>query len=339
MAKMRTMRHEVYSNPVLGANPALQLIFLALMNFSDDSGYFQNNPILIRGAMFPYWTDIGPIIEAVAQLEAAGFLETRIHPKKGPIGRILDWEAWQKVDNRAKSLLEEPFASAPAILAIPVEPTRVEEISHDDPPDSREDSRGLASGREELPRKGIGIGREVEGEGEATGSLASESAAPTAPPVEPDPKPSKAEEEFKAIYNEAARKYGFKVCMEMGKTRKAALRERLKEKIGDRPWRDCLPVALESFGGQAWCTGGGERKWRLDPDFILRPESVVRGLEDADASKARRPAGDANVSMTAAEVAVDAEEIARLQRDDLIAAFGIDTVEAMEREELQAEEA
>lgn len=338
------MKQELFTDEFLGRNRDCQCVFMGLHNFADDSGYFPLNLPLIRGTMFPYDENMEAISSCIARLQAAGFLELRITDGIRVIGLILDWASWQKVDHPGASKLEDAFQKgAPFIqldpLAKPREVVKAprEEVENNSSSlanqtetpreplaKPREDfasppepvvshSESVASPRESFPDFSPGIGEDRRGEERKRAS------AP--PPPRPGGGGKKAsalhpmEAEFVKLWNETAAKVGFEKCLKMSATRSRLFAERMK----DPEWWIMLPKALAAWGKEAWCTGGGDRKWRGTVDWMLREETVLKGAEKA--AKAPGAAGNLNVSLSEEEFAAIEADEARRQEEELAGLF------------------
>lgn len=83
-----------------------RLLALGLLNYADDHGYFWANPLMIRGALFPFEEDSTRIRRALAQLAAEGYLRIGKAPDGREAGHIVKFSVHQRVDKPAKSEIQ-----------------------------------------------------------------------------------------------------------------------------------------------------------------------------------------------------------------------------------------
>ncbi len=78
MARIRTIKPEFWQNETLAKLPAeTRLLAIALLNHSDDHGYFQASPQLVRAACFPFSEDSVIVQRGLRELSNAGWIEVR----------------------------------------------------------------------------------------------------------------------------------------------------------------------------------------------------------------------------------------------------------------------
>lgn len=83
-----------------------RLLALALLNYSDDHGYFWANPVLIRGALFPFEEDARKIKTALMDLARITYLEIGTCPDGRRAGRICNFGKHQRVDKPQRSEIQ-----------------------------------------------------------------------------------------------------------------------------------------------------------------------------------------------------------------------------------------
>lgn len=93
-----------------------------------------------------------------------------------------------------------------------------------------------------------------------------------------------------SIYNELARTIGLPLCQRISPDREKRLRARLSEIGGLDGWK----AAMEKLSKSSFLTGGGERGWKADIDFILQQRSFTKLMEGSydertPAEKNRKP--------------------------------------------------
>lgn len=113
MARIRTIKPEFWSHPVMGKlDDATKCLALALLNFSDDEGYFLADPVLVRSFARPFDEDSTITQRGLAQLEKSDWIEVSEHPSHGAIGRVVNFTSHQNVDRGKPSKIKEYFESS-----------------------------------------------------------------------------------------------------------------------------------------------------------------------------------------------------------------------------------
>ena len=113
MARIRTIKPEFWSHPVMGKlDDATKCLALALLNFSDDEGYFLADPVLVRSFARPFDEDSTITRRGLAQLEKSDWIEVCEHPSHGRIGRVVNFTSHQNVDRGKPSKIKEYFESS-----------------------------------------------------------------------------------------------------------------------------------------------------------------------------------------------------------------------------------
>lgn len=122
MGRIRTIKPEFHAHEELSALPAeTHLLAAALVNYADDEGYFNANPLLVKAGTNPLRADKTKIEDQMQQLESIGYLEIRKSGLKH-YGRICTFEAHQKVSHPAPSKLKSKFEELPKPSGVPPEP-------------------------------------------------------------------------------------------------------------------------------------------------------------------------------------------------------------------------
>lgn len=88
------------------------------------------------------------------------------------------------------------------------------------------------------------------------------------------PEPDVEQSAFDA-YNAMAARAGIPLAQKFDQTRRAKLRQRLKDCGGLSGW----VAALEKLSKSSHCTGSNDRGWRADFDFLLQNQSFTRLME------------------------------------------------------------
>lgn len=252
MGRIRTVKPEFWRHPVMARLPeGQQLLALALLNYSDDHGYFLADPALVRGEVMPFRDSLAKLRADLEALAAAGWAEFRDHPEMGPVGRIANWTDHQKVDHPRASKVREYFdACAPR--------------------------ESVAKAREDFakPRELFAL---EQGTGNRDGNR--EQGAPEVVAVLPaagfrvDP-PKAKPEDLQRLWNEEAHS-DLPRWEELTEERADSAKARLKKHPDLSYWR----TVLQRIGASAFCRGENDRGWRADPEFFLRASTGTKVLE------------------------------------------------------------
>ena len=84
-----------------------RLLALALLNYADDHGYFWANPIMIRGAVFPFVERSTIIRRSLVELVTVGYIEIGKAPDGRQGGRIVAFSKHQKIDRPQDSKIKD----------------------------------------------------------------------------------------------------------------------------------------------------------------------------------------------------------------------------------------
>lgn len=107
--RIRTIKPEFWQNRELAELPALtRLMALALLNWADDEGWFKADPALIRGSLFPFEEDSGPIQVALRELSRIEFIRVVEVTKHGPLGHVVNFRKHQRINKPQPSRLALP---------------------------------------------------------------------------------------------------------------------------------------------------------------------------------------------------------------------------------------
>jgi hypothetical protein len=159
MARIRTIKPEFWQNEELASlSEHARLLAIALLNFSDDEGYFLANPALVRANCFPFQEDSRSIPGSLQELSRIGYVEIRECSGKA-VGRIVKFREHQRIEKAQKSKLASTFLSCTGEEK--QENTRENSDSVTVPGTFQEGSRSSHG----LERKGKEQGKERKGEG------------------------------------------------------------------------------------------------------------------------------------------------------------------------------
>lgn len=113
MGRIRTIKPEFHSHEELSALPPETHLFAgALVNYADDEGYFNANPVLVKAGTNPLRNDKTVVVDMLAQLERMGYIEVRRCGNKN-YGKVLTFELHQRVSHATASKLKSRFEELP----------------------------------------------------------------------------------------------------------------------------------------------------------------------------------------------------------------------------------
>lgn len=148
MARIRTIKPEFWTHEELSSvSETAALLAIALLNYSDDHGYFKANPALVKANCFPLRDTSKTVPGALAELSRIGYLEFGRDKEDRLLGRVVRFDDHQRVDKAKDSLIGPVFEPIPCPF---------QEDSKNDP--------GTVLDVSEEEGKGSGKGREVEKE-------------------------------------------------------------------------------------------------------------------------------------------------------------------------------
>jgi hypothetical protein len=86
-----------------------RLLAIALLNWSDDEGYFMANPILIRGQVFPFLDDSQIIPISLQDLSRVGWISLGKDDQDRAVGFVVNFTKHQRVDKPKPSSIKGNF--------------------------------------------------------------------------------------------------------------------------------------------------------------------------------------------------------------------------------------
>jgi hypothetical protein len=111
--RIRSIKPDFWTNEKLSALPAeTHMLAAALLNYADDEGYFNANPKLIQGALFPVRELSGNIPGMLQELSTQGgigYLEVRFSTDQRAYGWILNFLTHQVVSKPRDSIIKPLF--------------------------------------------------------------------------------------------------------------------------------------------------------------------------------------------------------------------------------------
>lgn len=90
-----------------GCSEFTRLLAIALLNWSDDEGYFMANPILIRGQVFPFMDDSKMIPRSLQDLSRVGWIALGKDDQGRDVGMVLNFSKHQRVDKPQPSKIKD----------------------------------------------------------------------------------------------------------------------------------------------------------------------------------------------------------------------------------------
>ena len=82
---------------------SVKCLALALMNFSDDEGFFYADPAVVRAFARPFDDSSTTTRHGLETLSKTGFILMLQHPLRGPIGWMPDFDKHQRIDRKKPS--------------------------------------------------------------------------------------------------------------------------------------------------------------------------------------------------------------------------------------------
>jgi hypothetical protein len=106
--RIRTVKPEFWANEKLATLPEFtRLMALALLNYADDEGYFNANPALIRGALFPFGDESRRIPGSLQELSRVGYIQIAKADDGRIYGRVIHFQKHQRVDKLKPSQIKD----------------------------------------------------------------------------------------------------------------------------------------------------------------------------------------------------------------------------------------
>ena len=120
--RIRTIKPEFWTHETLGSLPDFtQLLAIALLNYADDEGYFDANPMMIRGAVFPLRSDYRIITVALRDLYGIGYVEIfkTVGNYSRCVGRVVKFDEHQVINHAKASKLKAYCEYGNATVMLP----------------------------------------------------------------------------------------------------------------------------------------------------------------------------------------------------------------------------
>lgn len=108
MARIRTIKPQFWENEELSeVSECACLLAIALLNYSDDEGYFNANEKLIKAACFPIRDTSSTIRRMLDELSNIGYLEFARDDDHRIYGRVINFSKHQRIDRPQKSKISD----------------------------------------------------------------------------------------------------------------------------------------------------------------------------------------------------------------------------------------
>lgn len=292
MARIRTIKPEFWKHEDLSALPEItHMLAAALLGYSDDEGYFNANPALVKSECLPLRESSVSTQDSLQQLVDIGYIKLGKGMDGKRYGMVVKFDEHQRVNR--------PTPSKINAIGVVWEPSATTHggLSEDSPPEG----------------KGTGKGKEQEGNGDS--SLRSDSSdaggvdllgdaagQDQGQGAKPDPKERKAAriqqiaEDAQAAYNaNLAKPHGLlAACTVMNKGRVKAVEKALptvrqlcqqlygSEKVTPQFWKTYFEtVADDDFSCGKGPYHAPHENWRPDFLYLLREEVIAKLAERA----------------------------------------------------------
>jgi hypothetical protein len=105
--RIRTIKPEFWMHEGLcKCSEFSRLLAIALLNWSDDEGYFMANPILIRGQVFPFEDDSKKVPRSLQELSSVGWIRVGKDDQNRDVGMVINFSKHQRVDKPKPSSIK-----------------------------------------------------------------------------------------------------------------------------------------------------------------------------------------------------------------------------------------
>lgn len=127
MGRIRTIKPEFHTHEELSElPPETHLLAAALLNYADDEGYFNANPVLVKAGTNPLRSDRTAVAGQLKQLEGIGYIKIARKGNKH-IGLVVEFEKHQRVSHATPSKLKSVYEELQRNSGEPPEALRPEQ--------------------------------------------------------------------------------------------------------------------------------------------------------------------------------------------------------------------
>lgn len=107
MARIRTIKPEFWTHEDLSSEPeATHMLAAALLNHSDDEGYFQANPGLVKAACCPLREPSVSIHDSLIRLQKCGYIRLGVGKDGKRYGQVVKFDEHQRVNRPTPSKIK-----------------------------------------------------------------------------------------------------------------------------------------------------------------------------------------------------------------------------------------
>lgn len=101
--RIRSVKPEFWQSETLSSVDAFsRLMAIALLNLSDDHGYFNASPTIVRGEVFPYEETLANVSRALASLVQIGYIRIGTTQAGKRVGNVVNFKEHQRVDHPSR---------------------------------------------------------------------------------------------------------------------------------------------------------------------------------------------------------------------------------------------
>ena len=101
--RIRSVKPEFWQSETISSVDAFsRLMAIALLNLSDDHGYFNATPAVVRGEVFPFEESLANISRALSELSRVGYICIGTTSTGKRVGRVVNFKIHQKVDHPSR---------------------------------------------------------------------------------------------------------------------------------------------------------------------------------------------------------------------------------------------
>lgn len=101
--RIRSVKPEFWQSETISSVDAFsRLMAIALLNLSDDHGYFNASPTIVRGEVFPYEETLANVSRALASLVQIGYIRTGTTQAGKRVGNVVNFKEHQRVDHPSR---------------------------------------------------------------------------------------------------------------------------------------------------------------------------------------------------------------------------------------------
>ncbi|MFW0766717.1 DnaT-like ssDNA-binding domain-containing protein [Trabulsiella odontotermitis] len=107
MARIRTIKPEFWTDEDMSnLSEAACLLAIGLMNYADDEGYFNANPLLVKAAIFPIRETSGTVPVLMQELSNCGYIEHFLSRDGKHYARIVNFTKHQVINKKKDSKIK-----------------------------------------------------------------------------------------------------------------------------------------------------------------------------------------------------------------------------------------